>query len=150
VSRRSARFRAGDPVWSLRLTRDGWIRRSVGKVAREDFDAQVWIEMDPPTVWERQHEGHTLRMLIKGVRERNGPWYLIEHEVVASDGTVHPLGRTDWADWSFAGDLLFAKNGVLYRASAGDLATPRAIVDLSSLTFTAREAPAEAKRWPKR
>jgi hypothetical protein len=139
-----------NPVWDLRLVRDGWIHNSAGQVAREEPGARVWIGFDPPAVWEKPHRGHTLRMTIYGIHERTGPWYVIEHDVVSEDGAVHALGRADWADWSFAGDLLFARNGILYRASAGDLANPRAIVDLSELSFTARRAPAEAMRWPRR
>ena len=63
-----------DPIWSTRLERDGWIRTSQGTVVKEDFDARVWIEIDPPIVWEKRHplapKRYMLQMSITGVRER--------------------------------------------------------------------------------
>ena len=108
-----------NPVWSHRLERDGWILTSGGTVAKEDFNAKVWVEFNPPITWEKPHpiwpERYTLRMLITGVKERNGAWYLIEHAVISSEGESLQLGRSEWAEWSRSGELLFAKGPCLYR-----------------------------------
>jgi hypothetical protein len=148
-----------NPVWASRLARDGWVRVSEGNIAREDFNAAVWLEFDPPIVWERAHpivpERFKLKMTIRGVSERNGPWYLTEHSILSDTGESYPLGRTDWADWSHSGDLLFSKSSALYRLPykqgvLAPLATASEIANLASATFTPREAPADLRHWPKR
>ena len=146
-----------DPIWSTRLARDGWTCVSEGKVAKKDKHAQVRFELDPPIRWERRNprwpERYTLRMTVSGIGEQNGPMYVTEHDVVAASGAMRPLGRTEWAEWSHTGDLLFAKGGALFRVPClrGKLASePRLIADFTDATFTPREAPAEAQRWPKR
>jgi hypothetical protein len=134
----------------------GWTLVSGGQVVREDFHAKVWIHFDPPIVWEKPHpvapERHTLQMTVRGISERDGPWYLTEHRILTDGAESHVLGRSDWAEWSGSGDLLFAKQSALYRLgySRGGLAPlsdARALIDLKDLTFTPREAPPEALRW---
>jgi hypothetical protein len=147
-----------DPVWSSRLERDGWTLVSGGKISREDYDANVWLGLDPPIIWEKRHplspEQYVLQMTIRGIKERNGPWYLTEHRVWSGEGESHSLGKTDWADWSHTGDLLFAKQTSLYRLGyargvLSPLSHARPIVDLAGYTFANREAPAEARKWPR-
>jgi hypothetical protein len=146
-----------DPVWSQRLERDGWTLASGGHVVRKSFDAKVWVELDPPVIWEKRNpvwpQRYTLRMFIRGIKERNGPWYLTEHDVTSSDGPHLSLGRSEWADWSHSGDLLFARGPSIFRATVsrqGALQEAREVADFSDLSFEEREAPAEAKRWPRR
>jgi hypothetical protein len=60
------------------------------------------------------------------------------------------LGELDWADWDANGDLLFARDRVLYRLGRASLASVDAAVrvaDLRPLRFTARRAPESALRW---
>lgn len=146
-----------DPVWSSRLERDGWILVSAGEEASRHRNAKVWIEFNPPITWQKQHplspNQYTLQMTILGIKERNGPWYVVEHQVVTANGEPHNLGRSDWADWSPTGDLLFAKAASLYRVRYADgaLAPPshaEELIDLSLYTFTRRKSPSEAKQWP--
>ena len=112
------------PIWSMRLIRDGW-----GSPA--------------PYVWEKPHPfaGRVLRMSIYGVAERNGSWYTIEHDVI--DGETRqmtPLGRTDWADWSRDGDLLYSKGNKLFRNG-------RLLEDFGDRKFVQRRAPEAMRRW---
>lgn len=146
-----------DPVWSARLERDGWTLVSGGKGARRKSDAKLWIDFDPPVLWEKHHPispgGCTLQMTIRGIHERNGPWYVVEHRVLAGNGETQNLGQSDWADWSPGGDLLFAKASSLYRLRYADgvlspLSRAQEIIDLSRHTFTNRETPKEANEWP--
>lgn len=51
-----------------------------------------------------------------GIPEKDGPWYLIEHSVSRNESKTDNIGRSDWADWSQSGDLLFTLDGCLYRA----------------------------------
>jgi hypothetical protein len=86
--------------------------------------------------------------------ERDGPWYIVEHVVKETKtGETIELGRTDWADWCHSGDLLFAKEGRLFRLGLTgkgvlkELAAAELLVDLNDRAFTALAAPAEAKKW---
>src|SRR5690349_14374117 len=54
-----------------------------------------------------------------------------EHRVLDAEGqVVAPLGRADWADWSGTGELLFARDGRLYRMDhrRGELSQPEELV----------------------
>jgi len=93
----------------------------------------------------------TLEMLFAGIRETDGPWYVTEYRVVdGHSNVVLDLGRTDWADWSRGGDLLFAKEGCLFRARMNKRtgpALPEKLIDLRSLEFEAVVPAPEATRW---
>ena len=93
-------------------------------------------------------------MHIQGLHQRDGPWYVIEHLVSDQDtGAVIPLGRTDWADWCHSGDLLFAKDGKLFRlglSAKGVLREPNTatlLIDLSDRIFKEVTPSGEAKQW---
>jgi hypothetical protein len=147
-----------NPVWFERLEREGWIRSSEGASKWNAPDAEVWIQFDPAPSWDKQHPRwagrYVLRMSLLGVKEKNGPWYLIDHTVIDKVGNpVLPLGKTDWADWAHSGDLLFAKGGKLWRLRMSVDEPPSIdqaalVADLSDRVFEARKAPPEALCWP--
>jgi hypothetical protein len=64
-----------------------------------------------------------------------------------------PLGRLDWADWDSNGDLLFAREGRLYRLEPQrkdktvDVRQPHEVADLRGLTFENRRAPPDLTQW---
>ena len=146
-----------DPIWPARLARDGWVLASAGRVARKSRKAKVWIELDPPIVWEKRHplapERYVLQMTISGLKEMRGTWYVTEHRVLAGGAESIALGRTEWADWGGDGHLLFSAGSSLYRLPfAGGALAPqselRTIIDLAESEFAPREAPPDALRWP--
>lgn len=63
------------------------------------------------------------------------------------------LGRLDWADWDSNGDLLFARDGRLYRIDperkdgAVDVSEPQEVADLRGYIFENRLAPPSATQW---
>jgi hypothetical protein len=68
---------------------------------------------------------------------------------VQPEGFVE-LGRSDWADWSQSGELLFAREGRIYRIVTTDksiLVVPQELIDLGDLKFEAVVAPPEATLW---
>ena len=146
------------PIWPRRLQRDGWNLVSEGVVAKSDLSGGVWIQFDPPLIWERPHPiapaSYVLRMTVSGIGERGGPWYLTEHAVLAN-GASEEIGRSEWADWSHSGDLLFAKDSSIYRAPyVKSVLTPvsnaRLVADLESFSFRKVKTSPSAKRWPER
>src|SRR5690242_8342436 len=88
-------------------------------------------------------------MRLLGVHETDGSRYVTEHRILDSAGDVaRNLGRSDWADWSRSGEVLFAKEGRLYRIAAGDaLGEPIEVADLRELRFEEVATPPEAGVW---
>lgn len=153
VTTLGTRLGEDDPIWSMRLTRDGWVLVSGGR--QSDKPAPVWIAFDPPIIWEKHHPvepgRYTLRMSIHGVKEKDGPWYVIEHAISAANEPGCDIGRSDWADWARNGDLLFTQNGRVFRCvySADGLGAARELADFSDRRFAERTAPPAALRWSK-
>jgi hypothetical protein len=92
-------------------------------------------------------------MSIVGMHERNGAWYLIEYSIVRKDGKVESIGRSEWADWSPTGDLLFSRSGCLFRLELRDNTLPqieaaKQIADFTNLEFQSMESPDAMRRWP--
>ena len=147
-----------DPIFSERLVRDGWMLVHEGAwQERSSNTSPMWWTCEPPETWRRRHPrsgASALQMRTLGLHERNGPWYVTSYEVVDADGRVkRDLGRADWADWQPSGDLLFARDGGIFRLAMDPRgrfdphAQPREIIDLSSLRFEARESVPEALLW---
>ena len=146
-----------DPIWSMRLERDGWKLVQEGETHEDDREtADIWIRYDPPEVWrraapKRQHRLE-LEMRLCGIRERGGAWYVIEYSIVGAGDERVDLGRADWADWCrTSGDLLFARDGKIQRlpvdGALPDPARANALTDLSDQTFEEMEPPPEALEW---
>jgi hypothetical protein len=124
---------------------------------KKDRGAEVRLEFDPPETWERAHplwpKKYTLQMSILGIKERNGPWYLIEHSVFGENGYAGMIGRSEWADWSREGDLLFTQSGCLFRlrpskGAFGLIEESEQIADFNNLEFQRVEPPEDAQMWP--
>jgi hypothetical protein len=150
------RGRGGEdfPVYEQRLLRDGWRVVSSGKGGPPDFGAPVVWRYGIPWEYARarpRDPSLEVRMRILGVNERGGDWYVVEHHVVRCEADdeelVLDLGRAEWADWDARGDLVWAKDGVLYRARPPRLDTPRVVADLRDRTFEARPCPPSARVW---
>jgi hypothetical protein len=144
------------PIFGERLIRDGWKLTQTAGFKHNELGSPFWIEMDPPEIWERAHptdEDLSLKMIVTGIHERDGAWYVINHEIFdrRSNKTV-PLGKTTWADWGPNGELLFAMNGSLLRLpldtdAFGDLSNAVAIIDFSENKFERMRPSQEAKTW---
>ena len=148
-----------DPICDTRLKRDGW-QYIEGKQAKEDYDAKIWIEFNPPITYRKPlSSGHDneyyLEMKIAGFKEKGGSWYITEHDVVnAKTQEALNLGRTEWADWDHNGDLLYSLEGQLFRlkpskhkAFCYELKNVQEIADFSDMEFEEKIAPDWAKKW---
>jgi len=140
-----------DPIWSMRLLRDGWTMKETPRGWESKRGSKIWHQFSSPWIWTKSRGTWTLEMSILGIFERDGPWYVIEHRVTGQSGrTAMSLGRSDWADWSHSGELLFARDGRLYRMSVDDqagLGEPEELLDLREVTFESIAAPHEATMW---
>ena len=143
------------PLHDQRRRRDGWLcaedgawhaHSSTGRVAFAAATPETWIKPSPlqPRI--------TLRARTLGIGERQGPWYVMDYDLLDAKGTFdRDLGRIDWADWDSTGDLLIAADGKLHRHAmqpdGSFQGEPRVLVDLSDLRFEQRPPPTEATRW---
>lgn len=145
------------PIVETRLSRDGWRLVQNGKAIERCIGASIWVEFSPPIVWSKRHRPsrrYELQMHIQGLHQRDGPWYVLEHRVTDRDtGLVISLGRTEWADWCHSGDLLYAKEGKLFRlgfSANGILTDPNSanlVIELSDRIFKEVAPSTEAKQW---
>ena len=146
------------PIVDARLERDGWRKVQEGEAIRHGFGASIWVEFNPAEVWAKPDPLSgarlELQMQIQGLRQRDGPWYVIEHSISdRSNGSTVSLGKTSWADWSPSGDLLFAKEGQLFRlghaadGALNELERAKTLIDLSDRSFKNVKSPTEATEW---
>lgn len=144
------------PIMDMRLERDGWRRTQEGVHTVQELTSPVWITFEPPEVWARKSPvapRYELRAETHGFHERQGPQYVVEYAVYDLETKVEMrLGRTDWAEWCRSGDLLYAKDGRLFRLclAGGELRQTekaRLLIDLSDRAFVGRESPESARVW---
>ncbi|MEM7008996.1 MAG: hypothetical protein AAF462_07675 [Thermodesulfobacteriota bacterium] len=149
-----------DPIWRMRLERDGWTLIE-GKEAKRDYKAKIWITYDPPIIYRKplsknKSNQYFLEMKIMGIKERKGPWYVIEYDLINTKTLIRQgFGRLDWADWDIrSGDFLFASQGKLFRikheSNQETQYNPNSAIELadfSDLSFEAIDSPNWAKVW---
>jgi hypothetical protein len=147
------------PIYHLRLQRDGWRCTNEGTAQRHPPDLPLSIAYDPPITYckarpESRAGGFELRMRITGFHEQEGPKYVTEYDILdPAREREATLGRLDWADWDVNGELLFAREGRLYRLEprrrdgAVDVSEAREVADLRGYTFQRRSPPLGATRW---
>jgi hypothetical protein len=162
------------------MIRDGWVLIQRGKSQSQPARARTRYVLDPPTIYRRPNPRRgalTLERRELGAGETNGPWELLEFTVLSGSNGAEDrgseklapkgrepgreeLGRLDWADWGPNGDLLFARDGELFRAKLDAkkerLAVPKRVMDFRPLTFTevpptedALRIAAQKGRWRK-
>jgi hypothetical protein len=140
-----------DPILHQRLLRDGWNFRQAPEVRENKLTSRIWQEFSKKEIWAKSSGSWTLEMLVAGIHERDGSWYALEHRILdAQERVALDLGRSDWADWSRSGELLFAREGCLYRIvvdGKSELGTPEELIDLRDLKFEPSVAPSEATVW---
>ncbi len=142
-----------DPIHHYRMVRDGWRLASEGRVEEKSYGARIWIVLDPPRVYAKARPSEPyleLEQRLRGIHEKNGPWYVLEHALVdRRSGREEVLEDCEWADWDHQGDLLMAREGRLLRARVvrGVVQEPRVLIDLSGDTFRRVIAPKEARSW---
>jgi hypothetical protein len=140
-----------DPIWSIRLRRDGWELIQKGKAKENKVGSKVWFEFTENVIWAKTRGYWSIVMRILGIKEQDGPWYVVDHEIADSAGNVVlSLGRSDWADWSMSNEVLFAREGRLFRIPPfrkDHPGEPEELIDFRNLRFEPVEAPPEARVW---
>jgi hypothetical protein len=135
-----------DPLYSARLSRDGW---------------QVWQEWQlewlgrpsyfvthAPEIRVRRHPARNLRVEMH--REVQGVRYRERFRVEGPQGEIAlPEGRVDWVDWDSTGRLVVLVDGRVQVAAAGGsgIGDWKTLVDLTPDRPEARVPPRSATVW---
>jgi hypothetical protein len=141
------------PIHHQRLLRGGWRLVEKGHANDKGFDAPTWLVYDPPRVYAkaRPSQPHLeIEHRLRGIRERNGPWYVEEFAVVdRTKQREELLPACEWADWDHQGDLLWASRGTLSRSRVvrSVLQPARTLIDLGGDRFQHVIAPPSARKW---
>lgn len=146
-----------DPLWSDRLTRDGW--RLEQQTTASQYLGKAGYVRAPPTVWSKTAPGGQYRLIhtISGVGASGDKgWYqetfVLRHRELQTD---YPLPEgTSWVDWDARGRLVWAANGRLWatplpiRSVQHDpLADAAQIADFCSMAPEPVVAPQWAREW---
>lgn len=145
--------------WSKRLQRDGWQLIDHPAGTKDKLGSAMRLELDPPFIWRKANpvlsEEFALQMTILGIGGEGSPPIVSEYQLIGKKGYRETIGRSEWADWSKEGHLLFAQSGCLYRlrpvrGKFGSIEESEMVADFNNLRFE-RVAPPEAARlWPPR
>jgi hypothetical protein len=141
-----------DPVHSDRLARDGWRLVQEGEWQDQGLRAALYWVASPAFVFAKANPAVPTLMLtssLHGIGQRGGPWRVLTHAVESDGQPAIDLGPSEWADWDRNGDLLFARDGQLYRCvrDGGGLGEPRVLLDARELRFRALAPTPEAMTW---
>ena len=147
-----AEFRGEDgSIWHELLARQGWVFVEEAVWSDyEQFKGYAW-KAKTPELWRKTHSNKklVLEMAIEAIGKRNGTWYVSRYRVLdASLEEVLDLGELDRADWDTTGDLVYAKQGVLFRQRFSNSrgTEPKQIADFTRNRLTAIEPVAWAKK----
>ena len=140
-------FLEGALVWAEQMQNEQDELRKQ-KAADKNLKYDMFMTLEPPDVRVKTAGENTLEMTTFGFHEKNGPPWVQEYKVLDKDGKVIvDLGKTDWADWDKNGDLLFSKDGSIFRAKKNNLEQPIELIDLRGSKFSAVSAPDEFRQW---
>lgn len=142
-----------EPINGTRLARDGWrvIDDGGGGVSR--ISASTSYTCGRPRMLQKSAaNGRNLQMLLHSIGRSQKAWYGLDYRVVDRRGDLLvDLPNTDWADWD-GGDLVFARDGCLYRVAKSDLRygshnSISLLYDFNSARFTELAPPPAAVRY---
>ena len=146
-----------EPILTTRLERDGWVVTAPGERSRYSRSASMSYSFDPPRSLEKplRRQDVRLRVSTHGLGEQGGTWYVQTGQLMEPAGVLEDLGRIDWSDVDHNGDVLFARDGRLFRRTQRQLRTgrvlepPKLVADLNDLRFSRQVSPGSARSWPK-
>jgi hypothetical protein len=134
-----------DPIYSMRLERDGWKRVQDWKY--EWAGLGNGFRTEQPDVLEKAAMKNASMKLV--MRRSISVFKYTESFSVKSDSSEVELRRAEWVDWDYAGRLVFFRSGRLYAANLSEFPTisETELVDLNPLKPEATVSPEWARRW---
>ncbi|MBD7924463.1 hypothetical protein [Xanthomonas bonasiae] len=144
------------PIDGVLRQRDGWQVVDVGEGETGGLSATTLYRFTRPRIAEKAGaNGRRLQSLLHAVGRNNEAWYGLDHRVLDREGAVLlDLPGSDWADWD-GGDLVFARDGCLYRLAKSDFRryaedgeqVVRLLHDFSTARFAALAPSADARKY---
>lgn len=134
-----------DPLYSQRLTRDGWVVRQAWRWERIGWDG---FRTDVPELRVRSHPNTRLAIVLE--RRLDGLRYREQFALETPNGRGSvDLGGTDWSDWDQAGRLILLRAGKVWAApvKGSHIAKPSPLIDLTADRPAPRETPRWAEAW---
>lgn len=135
------------PIEHARMMRDGWSFENMGlktsfpkwgehaPAPDEEGIAFNW-KTEGALIWTKTaKDGRTLKLIQDQAGQIDGRWNIMTCQLETQAGKIINYQRVDWADFDKNGDLLFARNGCLYRVKPGQEDTPNCLIDLNDRTF---------------
>jgi hypothetical protein len=136
-----------DPLYSARLTRDGWSVTQAWDCRRPTSWREGFTTVTPE--WrDRPHPNGQLTMRME--RSLSGYRYHERFGIPGAHGAGAPdLSGVDWADWDRSGRLVFLRDGRVWAAgiSGGAIDQPTQLIDLTNDRPVTAESPASARTW---
>lgn len=135
-----------DPVYSARLTRDGW--DVLQKWQLEWCGPPSYYKTHAPEIRARQHPARNFRVEMH--RRIDELRYRESFSVVGPGGEAPlPTGRIDWVDWDSTGRLVVLVDGRVDVAKVGgrEVGAWRNLVDFALDQPESREPPHRATVW---
>lgn len=140
--------------WPVNLAlaqRNGWKLRQerVWKVAARS--RRRGLDITTPEIRWKARGNWILEMAEVRYGDPGEPGIVRHYRVLDEQGDAKlDLGECDWADWSYDGRLLTARDGRLYDAPVSKARGPgnaKQRLDLRDMEFEAIASPEEARRW---
>lgn len=139
------------PLYLALSQRNGWSWRQEFKWKFEPKARGGTLQVAQPEIRQKSRGDFILEARIAAYGRQGEPHYIREFRILDDHGaTVRDLGRCDWADWSYDGRVLLARQGRIFDIPISKKAGPgeaRQLIDLRSLRFEPMPPPEEATRW---
>ena len=135
-----------DPIYSLRLERDGWAQKQVWEAENRGYP-QMYRTLRPEI---REKLGPDRQHVIRLTRSIEGLDYAEEFALRnVKSLAVNAIERASWVDWDQQGRLVFARDGKIF---AGEISSncrmrEKLIADLNPNKPESRAPPEWAARW---
>jgi hypothetical protein len=141
----------GDSISAMGMKREGWVLADEGAPNHVKIGVPWSWEFARPVCWRKPRGIHWLERRLLGIGEANGSWCVYEHRLLDLEGAlIQDYGRSDWADWSMADEVLLTRGGKVHRVVIDPRtghSEPEVLIDLAPLRFEPVPPPVNATRW---
>lgn len=148
-------------VYHMRLIREGWLLKEEHFKTLFIDRTGAWKGNDTVCAYVKTFKiaggiEFELEMRLRGLEMiKSGSWYFIEYLLRrVRDNVVVSFGNIDWADCVSNGDILFAREGKLFRLSPDlscehvfNIENARMLCDFTDFKYKRKASPPEARQW---
>jgi hypothetical protein len=134
------------PIFSKRLKLNGWQLIDKGQTRYEGI--KNGFQFSKPMVWEKKTKSYKLQYQLLSMGDSDKIGHYNEEFIISSGNDQIYIKDCQWANFSNKGELIFAKNGRLYKGHIGKGALKEELVaDLNGNVFEEIESTEEASKW---